>query len=93
MQTRKDFPLNEEETLISDQLATFWKEEMQIFFAIIPSDKPNPMIALRSASNLFADTITELFKDFPQAQKAGQTEVQNIVRRILGWTKLKGQVA
>jgi len=66
---------------------------MQKFFAVVPNDKPSPMIALWAASCLFSDTITDFFKDFPQAQQAGLAEVQIIRRRILGWQKLGGHAA
>jgi hypothetical protein len=88
-----DYALSEEEKLVSDELTKFWKEQMRRFFDTFPKDKPNPMIALRSAGQLLAFSISEVFKDFGNAREAGLNEVQFILRRITEWKKYTHQAA
>lgn len=41
------------------------KERIEEFFALVPTDPPNPMVEFYAASDLFEDMVRKVFADRP----------------------------
>ena len=91
MITSNDFSLSEFDSMRRAELARALKERSAEFFAVIPSDLPNPLVEFYAVSDLFEDIVRTVFADSPSNLVEAYLNDLRIARerRIGDWKSLE----
>jgi len=64
--TSDDFSLSEFDSVRRASLVQVLKERIAEFFALVPTDPPNPVVEFYATSDLLEDMVRKVFADRPR---------------------------